>query len=70
MAKNIDYSFETCDCVCDHCNELVFVESTNYNYINQELKDYGWKIMKINNNWVEFCSDECAKKYISKNRGE
>ena len=62
--KHIDRDFENCVCCCDYCNYDEMIESTNYATINKEIKSYGWVIKKIDDEWKEFCCDECHDNYM------
>nr|DAK84780.1 MAG TPA: CpXC protein [Caudoviricetes sp.] len=64
MSKRIDYDFETCDCECDNCGETTIVDSTDFKYVNDELKEKGWKVAYINDSFNDFCCEECYKKFV------
>lgn len=63
MAKYVDYIFENCECECDKCGYSEIIDSNDYSEINRELKSNGWIIKKIDERWLEFCSEECFEKY-------
>ena len=75
MAKYIDIvnDFESGDGLatveCDKCGKQIEVDSCNYSQINQEAKDNGWIICKIDNEWHEFCCKECKDKFEFKEIG-
>lgn len=64
--KDVDYRFEQCEVYCDHCDESIMIDNTDYTYINQELKENGWLVRRINGRWYEFCSKECYRNFLKK----
>ena len=62
--KEVDYTFENCNVICDYCDREERIESTDYSTINKELKENGWVIKKIGDDWYEFCCVECYRKFM------
>lgn len=65
--KQVNYSFNNCNCFCDNCNREELIDQTDYKRINNELKNYGWIIVNIDGIWSEFCSKECLHEFKLKN---
>ena len=65
MAKEVWYDFQNCSCYCDclGCRSEELVESTDFSEINKELRGMGWVTTKIGAEWLDFCCQECLKRY-------
>lgn len=68
MSKNVDYTFENCECICDECGYNTMVDSTDYSDINKELREDNWIIKKIDDCWYEFCSQKCYETFREENK--
>lgn len=66
--KEVDYRNEIGVVYCDanKCNKTLDVNSKQYSEINYEMKENGWLVRKIYENWYDFCSEECYYKTIYK----
>lgn len=57
-----------CQCDNDHCeNEFSFEFCDGYpdfRACQEELKDEGWISRKIDNEWYDFCCEECYYQWI------
>lgn len=73
--KEIDWSFVhgegTIVCSCDNCGH-----EYNYDFDNgypdftdcqREIKSMGWLSRKIDDEWHDFCCQECYKKFTQNN---
>ncbi len=47
--------------VCDACGSLHDTNTDNWNEALAEIKEEGWKIRKIGEDWVHCCSRECLR---------
>ena len=74
--KEIDWSFiygeGTIECYCDECGDNYSYEfcdgDVDFRDCQETIKEYGWISRKIDNEWFDFCCDECFYKYIKKNK--
>ena len=62
----------TIECSCDACCNTYDYEFDNgypdFKDCQEEIKEYGWFSKYINGDWYDFCSEECYRKWLSKNR--
>ena len=64
--KDVDYDFGNCTVYCDgkDCKSEELIDGFDghppqYADVNKELRDMGWTIKKVGNNWIELC-DDCS----------
>lgn len=57
-----NYNFENGEVVCDFCEAENSYDGSFQECIDQ-IKEDGWLIRKIEDEWVHFCSKECYENY-------
>lgn len=62
--KETDYDFDQCYVTCDGCGKTKTIDGTDYSDVNAELRDRGWIVRKIDNEWMDFCCMDCYKKCV------
>lgn len=58
-------------CECDKCGNTYNYEfdcGPDFRACQEEIKSQGWLSRKINNEWHDFCCEECYKKFVEVNR--
>lgn len=73
MSKEVEWSSIHCKgeivCTCDQCygEERIGFEGgyPDFKASQAELKAYGWVSRNIDNEWYDFCSEECYYDYIN-----
>lgn len=53
---------------CDNCGITEVIDETYYPAVNEELKDCGWFVRKVYDEWCDFCCYECFREYLKKER--
>lgn len=61
MSKTSGYN--NCIVECDNCGRMEHYCTSSYSEVNDMLRDIDWKVMKIDNNWVDFCCGKCYGEY-------
>lgn len=51
-----DNTFETMEVECDKCSHQEELEG-DYMSCIEEMKSNGWKIKKLNDEWVHYCTE-------------
>lgn len=65
--KKTDYKNETIVCTCDNCGEVYEVSfdvKPDFKACVEELKDEGWVVTKIEDEWHDFCCSECRQEFL------
>jgi len=59
-------------CTCDQCYDEERIEfedgHPDFKAAQAELKGIGWVSRKIDNEWYDFCSEQCYYDYIKENK--
>ncbi len=75
MKINCNHSTQ-CKVICDVCNSIITVDTTNhqddnFQYTDKYIINNGWSILKVGyKKFVEVCSDECLLKYKRSEKNE
>ena len=77
MSKHVEWGlvrgFGEIICECDHCGEtelIEFEDGPDFKEAQNELKNLGWIARRIDNEWYDFCQDQCFYDWIKENKQE
>lgn len=75
MSKEVEWGYIHGEgdivCECDQCGEgerIPFDYGPDFRAAQEELKIYGWVSRKIDNEWYDFCSEQCYYDWIKENK--
>lgn len=75
MSKHVEWGhirgFGEIICECDHCGEtelIEFEDGPDFKEAQNELKNLGWIARRIDNEWYDFCQDQCFYDWIKENK--
>jgi hypothetical protein len=50
---------------CDHCNDTIECEHTEFEDALADAKSRGWLIRKRRDTWMHFCSSSCDEDHLN-----
>ena len=46
---------------CDACSDTLETDTDDFTEANVQRRDAGWSAMKVEGEWIHFCSERCAR---------
>ena len=57
----IDHQYGDIVFECDACGETLETDSSDFDEANILRRRAGWSAQKLQNEWLHFCSEACAR---------
>lgn len=57
--------------ICDYCSEseiINFDDGPDFKLAQETLRNYGWVSRKIDEEWYDFCKEQCYYEWIKENK--